>query len=45
MLSNKKIGSKFEEDFANFLSNRGYWVAPFPGKSHTNAQPRRFDCL
>lgn len=32
MISNKKIGSKFEKDFAQFLSKKGYWVAPFPRK-------------
>lgn len=44
-MNNKKLGSKFEKDFADFLANQGYWVAPFPGKSHTNSQPRRFNCL
>ena len=32
MISNKKIGSKFEKDFAEYLSKKGYWVAPFPRK-------------
>lgn len=44
-MNNKILGNNFEKDFALFLSNKGYWVAPFPGKSHTNSQPRRFDCL
>lgn len=38
-MNNKKIGNIFEEDFARFLSDKGYWVAPFPGKAHTNSQP------
>lgn len=32
MISNKKIGSKFEKDFAEYLSKKGYWIAPFPRK-------------
>lgn len=39
MISNKKIGSKFEKDFANFLSKKGYWVHFIEGASHTGAQP------
>lgn len=38
-MNNKRIGNIFEEDFARFLSDKGYWVAPFPGKAHTNSQP------
>jgi hypothetical protein len=45
MISNKKIGSKFEKDFANFLSKKGYWVHFIEGASHTGSQPRRFICL
>lgn len=37
--NNKKIGTDFENDFANYLYGKGYWVAPFPGKDHTNSQP------
>lgn len=39
-LSNKKMGSKFEEDWADYLweCNR-MWVAPFPGKQGSNSQP------
>lgn len=32
MNNNKKLGSKFEKDFADFLASKGYWVAPFPRK-------------
>lgn len=38
-LSNKKLGSNFENDFAEYLSKKGYWVAQFPGKDYTNSQP------
>lgn len=38
-MNNKVLGNKFEEDFAQFLSEKGYWVAPFPGKAFTNSQP------
>ena len=38
-MNNKKIGNKFEEDFAEFLSSRGYWVHLLAGASHTNSQP------
>lgn len=38
-MNNKIIGNTFEQDFAMFLSKQGYWVAPFPGKAHTNSQP------
>ena len=31
-MNNKILGSKFEKDFAKFLANQGYWVAPFPRK-------------
>lgn len=39
MISNKKIGSKFEKDFANFLASKKYWVHFIEGASHTGAQP------
>lgn len=39
IISNKRLGNIFENDFAKYLSSIGYWVAPFPGKSHTNSQP------
>lgn len=45
MISNKKIGSKFEKDFANFLASKKYWVHFIEGASHTGSQPRRFICL
>lgn len=38
-MSNKSKGSKFEEDFAEYMSNRGYWVHLFAGASHTGSQP------
>lgn len=31
-MNNKTLGTKFEKDFARFLANQGYWVAPFPRK-------------
>lgn len=31
-MNNQQIGSRFEKDFARFLANQGYWVAPFPRK-------------
>ena len=43
-MNNKKIGNDFEKDFAEFLAKNGYWVAPFPGKAHTNAQPADLIC-
>lgn len=39
MVSNKKRGSKFEQDFAEFLSNRGYWVHLVAGADNTGSQP------
>ena len=39
LISNKKRGSNFEKDFAEYISKKGYWVAPFPGKEYTNSQP------
>lgn len=39
MISNKKIGSKFEKDFCEFLANKKYWVHFIEGASHTGAQP------
>lgn len=32
-MNNKTLGTKFENDFAEYLSLTGYWVAPFPRKS------------
>ena len=34
MISNKKIGSKFEKDFANFLASKKYWVHFIEGAAH-----------
>ena len=42
-MNNQQIGSKFEEDFANFLANQGYWVHFLEGAAHTGAQP--FDLI
>ena len=38
-MSNKSKGSKFEEDFAKYLSNKNSWVHLFAGASHTGSQP------
>lgn len=37
--NNKKLGNNFEENLSILLSRRGFWVAPFPNKNHTNSQP------
>lgn len=42
-MNNKKIGNKFENDFANYLSKKGYWVHLVAGANHTGSQP--FDIL
>lgn len=42
-MNNQQIGSKFEEDFAVFLANQGYWVHFLEGAAHTGAQP--FDLI
>lgn len=34
-MNNKRIGTKFEQDFAEFLSNRGYWVHLVAGADNT----------
>lgn len=34
-MNNKKKGTRFEEDFAEFLSNRGYWVHLVAGADNT----------
>lgn len=39
MISNKKIGSKFEKDFANFLASKNYWVHFIEGAAHIGSQP------
>lgn len=38
-MNNKSLGSKFEKDFADFLSKKGYWVHYIEGAAHTGAQP------
>lgn len=38
-ISNKQKGHNFEEDFANYLSEQGWWVTTFPGKAYSNSQP------
>jgi Holliday junction resolvase len=42
-MNNKILGSKFEQDFAAFLANQGYWVHFLEGAAHTGAQP--FDLI
>lgn len=39
MNNNKKLGSKFEKDFADFLANQGYWIHYIEGAAHTGSQP------
>lgn len=39
MNNNKKLGSKFEKDFADFLANQGYWIHYIEGDAHTGSQP------
>lgn len=39
MISNKKIGSKFEKDFANFLASKNYWVHFIEGAAYIGSQP------
>lgn len=39
MNNNKKLGSKFEKDFADFLANQGYWAHYIEGAAHTGSQP------
>lgn len=34
-MNNKRIGTKFEQDFAEFLSNRGFWVHLVAGADYT----------
>lgn len=34
-MNNKRMGTKFEQDFAEFLSNRGYWVHLVAGADNT----------
>lgn len=38
-MNNKKLGSKFEKDFAEYLSKKGYWVHYVEGSAHTGSQP------
>lgn len=38
-MNNKSLGNKFEKDFADFLSKKGYWVHFIEGAAHTGAQP------
>ena len=37
MNNNKKLGSKFEKDFADFLANQGYWSHYIEGAAHTGS--------
>lgn len=43
MISNKSKGSKFENDYANWLSSLGYWCHLIAGGNHTGSQP--FDII
>lgn len=38
-MSNKKIGSDFEQEYAEILSEKGYWVTSFTPKTHVGSQP------
>lgn len=42
-MNNKILGSKFEKDFAEYLSKKGYWVHFIEGSAHTGSQP--FDII
>lgn len=37
MVSNKKLGNDFEQEFCNILSSKGYWVHNFANRK--NGQP------
>lgn len=43
MLNNKRIGTKFEKEFANLLGKKGYFVTMLTPKTHTGVQP--FDLI
>lgn len=38
-ISNKQKGSKFENDFAEYLYKKGYWVHLIANSAHTGSQP------
>ena len=40
-MNNKILGSKFEKDFAQKLSDLGYWVTLLNPNNFTGSQPRR----
>lgn len=44
-MNNKQLGNKFEEDFAKYLSNNGYWTHLVAGAKHTSAQPCDIICI
>lgn len=37
--SNKRLGNDFEKEFANILSEMGYWVTMLTPKTHIGSQP------
>lgn len=37
-MNNKTLGSKFEQDFAKYLSDCGYWVHYIEGGAYTGSQ-------
>lgn len=39
MINSKTIGNKFEKDFMEHLSEKGYWCAYLEGAAHSNSQP------
>lgn len=43
IMNNKRIGNKFEKDFAEYLSKKGYWVHFIETSSHVGSQP--FDII
>ena len=34
MVSNKKLGNDFEQEFCNILSSKGYWVHNFANRKN-----------
>ena len=38
-MNNKKIGNKFENELAEKLSKKGYWVTLLTPKAHVGSQP------
>lgn len=39
MVSNKKLGNNFEKEYAEILSNKGYWITFLTPKQYIGSQP------